>query len=127
MWESVIVLCLAVRTPLATKLESSDIWKRHKRAGASSVTAVLRMKKGSAAGPVTLCGSRIFKSLWSPFQSTLLPLSGMVVVKYPFFRENIPFGDKLYPIKIYFRLIKKKKKEEVNCKLDDSHPVSHHI
>ena len=79
--------------PLATKPESSDIWKRHIRAGTSSVTAVLRMKEGAAAGHVTFWGSRFFKSLWSPFQSTLLPLSGMVVVKYSFFRENIPFGD----------------------------------
>ena len=49
--------------PLATKPESSDIWKRHIRAGASSVTAVLRMKEGTAAGPVTLWVSRFFKSL----------------------------------------------------------------
>ena len=59
------------------------------RAGASSVAAVLRMKEGTASGPVALWGFRFFKSLWAPFQSTLmdaivgislLPLSGMAAV-----------------------------------------------
>ena len=61
------------------------------RAGASSVNAVLRMKEGTASGPVALWGFSFFKSLWTPFQSTLmdaivgislhvLPLSGMAVV-----------------------------------------------
>ena len=39
------------------------------RAGASSVAAVLRMKEGTASGPVALWGFRFFKSLWTPFQS----------------------------------------------------------
>ena len=73
---------------LGTKPESSDIWKSRLRAGASSVAAVLRMKEGTASGPVALCGFRFFKSLWTSFQSTLmdaivgislLPLSGMAV------------------------------------------------
>ena len=59
------------------------------RTGASSVAAVLRMKEGIASGPVALWGFRFFKSLWTPFQSTLmdaivevalLPLSGIAVV-----------------------------------------------
>ena len=53
------------------------------------MAAVLRMKEGTASGPVALWGFRFFKSLWTPFQSTLmdaiveislLTLSGMVVV-----------------------------------------------
>ena len=46
------------------------------------------MKAGIESGPVALCVLRIFKSLWTPFQSilisgmfgvVLLPLSGMLV------------------------------------------------
>ena len=74
---------------LETTPESSDIWKSHVRTGASSVAAVLRMEEGIASWPVALWGFRFFKSLWTPFQSTLmdaivgislLPLSGMAVV-----------------------------------------------
>ena len=59
------------------------------KADASSVAVVLRMKDGIASGPVALWGFRLFKSLLTPFQSTLmdvivgnslLPLSGMAVV-----------------------------------------------
>ena len=59
------------------------------KAGASSVAAVLRMEEGTAPGPVGLGGFRFFKSLWTPFQSTLMgafagislrPMSLMAVV-----------------------------------------------
>ena len=61
---------------LGTKPESSDIWNSRVSAGASSVAAVLRMKEGTASGPVALWGFRFFNSLWTPFQSTLMLLLG---------------------------------------------------
>ena len=81
------------------------------RAGACSVTAVLRMKEGTAAVPVTLWGSRFFKSLWNPFQSTLLPLSGMdLLTSAKISLSVISYAQ--FSIKIYFRLIKKTKKRK---------------
>ena len=56
----------------------SDNWNNKARAGASSFAAAFRMNAGIEAGPVALRVLRFFRSLWTPFQSTLI--SGMLGV-----------------------------------------------